>query len=154
MHCFNMSRTRSEIYFWQSGMDRIKKMECSFGGNITTQTVSSNANYITSEKARIEKSYYISQHYAGSSPNIGKAENLTQIYGLSNDFDIKDLINSRSRNNSILSQDIRISLSEELNKSKEIAFSLNALSIFKLSGSIKDRMSILNSVNIALHIDF
>jgi len=131
-----------------------KEMECGFGGDITIKVVSLNASYVSSEKSRIEKSYYLRQNYAGGTADVAKAEQLARRYGLWNDFDVRDLIESRSRNNSILSQDVRIALSTELNKTKEIAFSLNAVKIFKLSGSIKDDMSHLNNVSITLQVGF
>lgn len=121
-------------------------------GKVGYKCVELTGNIHTNEKSRLEQSYSLKETFLSSEPNISEAESLAKKYGLYKEM--QTLIEGRMYSNSLQSRNVTITLSDELNKEKEIAFSLNATKLFELSGTLKQTMGTVSTVKYEIHVEF
>ena len=141
-----------------------QKREFGINGNVGVNydgvNVGLGASYQNDKSKRDFSSIKIHKEY----PNAQLTQELylqavatAKQYGLYNDSQINSLIKSRNPelgSNVQGRERVSIELSKEYNELTGIAFSLNAMEVFKLGGGYKENIETVNTVKIDLDITF
>ncbi|MBR4324112.1 MAG: hypothetical protein IKP73_01145 [Bacteroidales bacterium] len=141
-----------------------KKREFGVNGNVGVNYVGIDvgfgASYQNAQSQRDFSSIQIHKEY----PNAQLTQELylqavatAKQYGLYNDRQINSLIKSRNPelgSNVQGRERISVELSNEYNELTDIAFTLNAMEVFKLGGGYKENIETVNTVKIDLDITF
>lgn len=135
-----------------------KKQEMNGVGEISYKAVKLETSVKTSEETKYSNDYKLERTFIGvrSADNYSRAQEIMNKYGLYKDYDIKTLFEmcNPDRNNMITSQKVRVDISREINSSKECAFKLGVLEIFKLDAKVEKSVSELKTVRFECCIEF
>lgn len=130
------------------------KRTMNISGGIDYQVYSLEGNYKEKQKEKYQKEFSLTDEFSGGTPDLKEAERYATEVGLINNSDIKNLIEVRKGNNPIKSRHIKISLSEEIEKMKAIAFKLNVVPTLALKGKYKETCETCNEVDFEFTIIF
>ncbi len=136
--------------------EEIKEVSINISGELDYKTVKSKTDVEIKKDDAITGKYYRHETFKGEFNEAGynKAVSEAKKYGLYNDEDIQYLIKNRDPQspNPLISQKVKFELTKELNDKLDFAFSLKAVSIFKLRANynqiITQRKSIAISTNL------
>ncbi len=123
------------------------------------KAVEAKISYSEEDKEEYSKTYHIERTFNGhyDKTSYSDAQKLIRQYGLMRDPEVNDLVELRnpSESNEIISQNVKMEASREINSLKEIAFSINAMQgLFNLGGNLQKTISTLSTVVLSLDIEF
>lgn len=130
-------------------LDAEEKANIEANGNLSYKAVDLKPEY----KNKVENSYKnrfsLKDTFSGKAINQEEAIRIAQQFGLWDNMDVRTLIENRDPNNPNIqtSRILNIEITKELNRTKEMAVSLNVLAgLFSLSASTKNSINTKQSL--------
>lgn len=128
-----------------------QSLDITADGHVGYKKVEVGASVSKDEKEKYASTYKISRDFSGAytKDDYNEAIVLLKKYGLEGDPEVRDLVLLRNpdENNRLISQDVHMEVTREINTRKEYAFSLNVMSdLFKLEASVQTSISRLKKV--------
>lgn len=130
------------------------KRSLNVSGEVQYQVYELDASFRSKEKEKYSREFVLSDTFGGGTPDIAEAERYAKEVGLIKNNDIQNLIEVRKGKNPIKSRHIKISLSDEIENLKSLAFKFSVIPIFSLNGKFKETCEKSTNVDFEFTIEF
>lgn len=136
----------------------VKEVVWDASGGVKYKGVGAGFSGLSKKKEAEQYDYKLERMFSGerSLEGYNQAKKKMEEYGMDKDVEIKTLVEMCNpiRNNLIKVHKVHVDISREVNSSKEFAFTLSALEIFKLDATVKNCVSELKTLKFECLIEF